>query len=67
MIKMEMTKERRKLLKEIADDIMLKMRDIGYTGKKEIEEWKDAFIKDLNSLVDEAVAEYKLDDRLSGT
>jgi|GEM_PF-6910388 len=65
---MEITNERRKLLIQIADDIMLKLRNKGFTGKgfagvkEDIDDktWEDAFIKELHPLVDEAIAEYKL-------
>ena len=63
MIKMEMTKERKTLLIEIADDILSKMKEMGYTGfEGDIEDktWEDAFIKDMHPLVDESIAEYKL-------
>ena len=64
MIKMEMTKERKILLIDIADGILSKMTDKGYTefeGDIEDQTLEDTFIKDLHPLVDEAIAEYKLD------
>ena len=64
MITMEMTKERKILLIDIADDILSKMKELGFTGLEgdiENKTWEEEFIKDLHPLVDEAIAEYKLD------
>ena len=55
-----MTKERKILLIDIADDILSKMKEMGFTGLEgdiENKTWEEEFIKDLHPLVDEAIAE----------
>jgi hypothetical protein len=59
---MEIDKERREFLYQLADSIMSQIKRKGFTGFEYVDDetWEDAFTEVLYPLLDEAVAEYKL-------
>jgi len=59
---MEINKERREFLFQLADHIMLQMKRTGFKPDLDVDDetWEAAFTKELHPLLDDAIAEYKL-------